>query len=439
MSKIMEKLVCKLVMEDLKPNIHPGQFAGMKGLATDHYLVKMVDRILRALDCPTSQESTAVIASFIDWADAFPRVQHTLGMKSFIQNGLRPSLLPLVCNYFEDRKMVVRWKNVTSQEYDLPSSTPQGSSFGIAEFISISNDNARSVPDEDRFSYMDDLSILEIINLLNIGIASHNSRMQVSSNIPSHNQIIPPEHLQTQNYLNDITRWTEEKQMKLNESKTKVMIINNSRMYQFSTTLHLNEKPLQIVDQMKTLGVILSNDMKWDKNTQHIVRQANISMRLLHKACQFTRNISVLKKIYFSRIRSKLEYGCKVWHSSLTTKNRNDLERCQKSSLKLILGPKYENYSQALEYLKIQTLDQRRDKLCLRFAKKCLKLANMQQLFPYRSKQHNMDTRNIMKFDVNKSRSEKYKRSAIPQMQKALNIEYAKNIKRKQECMKSRE
>ena len=107
--------------------------------------------------------------------------------------------------------------------------------------------------------------------------------------------------------------------------------------------------------------------------------------------------------------------------------------------MKLILGPKYDNYSQALEYLKIQTLDQRRDKLCLRFAKKCLKLANMQQLFPHRSKQHNMDTRNIMKFDVNKSRSEKYKRSAIPQMQKALNIEYAKNIKRKQECMKSRE
>ena len=181
MSKIMEKIVCKLVMEDLKPNIHPGQFAGLKGLGTDHYLVKMVDRILRSLDCSTSQESTAVIASFIDWADAFPRVQHTLGMKSFIQNGLRPSLLPLVCNYFEDRRMVVRWKNATSQEHELPSSTPQGSSFGVAEFLSISNDNANSVPEDNKYSYMDDLSLLEIINLINIGIASYNSKVHVAS------------------------------------------------------------------------------------------------------------------------------------------------------------------------------------------------------------------------------------------------------------------
>ena len=176
--------------------------------------------------------------------------------------------------------------------------------------------------------------------------------------------------------------------------------------------------------------------MKWDKNTDRIVKQANISMRLLHKALQFTRSISVLKRIYFQRIRSKLEYGCKVWHSSLTMKNRNDLERCQKSSLRLILGPMYESYEQALKYLHIDTLDQRREKLCISFAKKCIKLNNMKSLFPTLNRKCNMETRLNMKYVINKARSEKYKLSAVPQMQRMLNKDYQIQVRNFKQCIK---
>ena len=161
-------------------------------------------------------------------------------------------------------------------------------------------------------------------------------------------------------------------------------------------------------------------------------------MRLLHKALQFTRNISVLKRIYFQRIRSKLEYGCKVWHSSLTIKNRNDLERCQKTSVRLILGPKYNNYEEALKYLHMETLDKRRDKLCMKFAEKCIKLTNMKALFPILNKKHNMDTRLNMKFQINKSKSQKYKFSAVPQMQRMLNQSYDKKVKNYLQCIKSK-
>ena len=40
---------------------------------------------------------------------------------------------------------------------------PQGSTFGVLEYLSQSNDNADNVPPEDRFKFMDDLTILEII------------------------------------------------------------------------------------------------------------------------------------------------------------------------------------------------------------------------------------------------------------------------------------
>ena len=51
---------------------------------------------------------------------------------------------------------------------------------------------------------MDDLTILEVITLANVGLASHNIRNNIPSNIASLNQFIPSEHLKTQEYVKSI-------------------------------------------------------------------------------------------------------------------------------------------------------------------------------------------------------------------------------------------
>ena len=73
------------------------------------------------------------------------------------------------------------------------------------------------------------------------------------------------------------------------------------------------------------------------------------------------------------QVRSKLEQSTAVWHSSLTKNNSSDLERVQKCALKVILGEKYLNYKNALEMVKLDSLEERREKLCLKFAKQCLR------------------------------------------------------------------
>ena len=100
--------------------------------------------------------------------------------------------------------MRVKWRGKLSSARYLPGSGPQGSTFGVLEYLSQSNDNANNVPPEDRFKFMDDLTILEIVNLASIGLASHNFKSQVSSNIPVHNHIIREEHLKTSSYLAEI-------------------------------------------------------------------------------------------------------------------------------------------------------------------------------------------------------------------------------------------
>ena len=92
----------------MKDQIDPSQFANQKGLSIQHYLVKMIDKILKSVDKNSKKESLAVLATLVDWKQAFPRQCPKLGVQSFIKNGVRPALIPLLINYFQSRKMKVK-------------------------------------------------------------------------------------------------------------------------------------------------------------------------------------------------------------------------------------------------------------------------------------------------------------------------------------------
>ena len=126
-------------------------------------------------------------------------------------------------------------------------------------------------------------SVLEKINLLLIGLASVNSRISVPSNIPDHNMFIPAEHLKSQKYLNEIQEWTNQQKMILNSKKTKTMIFNFSDNYQFTTSLKLGDDPIEVAKKHKLLGLIISDDLKWDDNTDYLVKRVYARLEILRK------------------------------------------------------------------------------------------------------------------------------------------------------------
>ena len=82
--------------------------------------------------------------------------------------------------------MKVKWHGQFSSERELKGGGPQGSSFGIWEYLSQSNENADCIEESDRFKFVDDLSFLEIIYLLSAGLATYNIHAHVPSDIPTH-------------------------------------------------------------------------------------------------------------------------------------------------------------------------------------------------------------------------------------------------------------
>ena len=116
-----------------------------------------------------------------------------------------------------------------------------------------------------------------------------------------------------------------------------------------------------------------------------------------------------------------LDQSCPVWHSSLSQENIDDLECVQKSALKIILNSKYKTYKNALNTLEMDTLSNRREQLCLQFARKCLKNPKLKHLFPLSHKNHQMKTRNTEKFAVHFANTSRLQDSSIIYMQNLLN------------------
>ena len=188
--------------------------------------------------------------------------------------------------------------------------------------------------------------------------------------------------------------------------------------------MKLKGEPLEVLNETKLLGTIISNDLKWNKNTEKIVKDANKRMKMIHVAAKFVNNDQDMVYLYKTFIRSILEYSAVVWHSSLSQNNISDIERIQKTALKVILKERYTNYDSALKVLNLESLSKRREMLCLRFAKKSLKLQNFKKMFPLNNKKlHCMKQRREKKFYEKHANTERYMKSSIPYMQKLLNKE----------------
>ena len=88
------------------------------------------------------------------------------------------------------------------------------------------------------------------------------------------------------------------------------------------------------------------------------------------------------------------------------------------------MGSKFTTYKESLKKLKIQSLDDRRESLCLGFAKKGLKNEKVKNMFPIKKSKHQMELRKTNKFKTVKANTKRFKNSAIPYMRRLLNKEW---------------
>ena len=128
----------------------------------------------------------------------------------------------------------------------------------------------------------------------------------------------------------------------------------------------------------------------------------------------------ILLEAYRLHVRSILETNVPLWHPALINTDRNRIERVQKMAFSIILGYNYTDYMVALTLLVEDTLENRRETLCLNFAKKSAQHPKHKHLFPRNTRPK---TRKKKIFVETKCRTQRRYKSAVPYLVRLLNRE----------------
>ena len=164
--------------------------------------------------------------------------------------------------------------------------------------------------------------------------------------------------------------------MKINYGKTKLMVFNPGKIRDFFPRFPVNNDELEVVEEIKLLGVIIRNDLSWEPNTDYIIKRASKKLWSLRRLKKLGAKTCDLIDVFIKQVRCFLEFTVVVWHPSLTNHVRVRIERVQKSAMYIILGENYHSYRSSIKQTQLESLHSRRNKLCKKCAQKSLKNSN---------------------------------------------------------------
>ena len=426
-SKVYESFVGEWLLQYIKPFLDPNQ-CGMKGLSTTHYLIKFLHFVHSTLDM---KKPHAVLAAYIDLSKAYNRVDHSLVIQNLYDMHTPAWLLRIIYSYLQNRAMVLTYKGVSSEKKPLPGGTPQGAYLGGLIFMIKFNGAflRPSVPrpivepvSKSQFmsvKFVDDGSVARTVNLSASLVQEQVKRPRPLQFRERNEQFLPDAQNPLAWELKEFERFSEENKMKVNQEKTTTMLFNTSRKWDFPVELSFEDgSQLQCVKEIKLVGVYVTEDLKWQRNTDYICSKARRKLWLLRRMKELNLSTMQLLDVYGKEVRSILEMAVPVWHGALTQKQNKAIERVQKVAFKIILNHSYKSYNNALKTLDQETLYQRRVNICKKFASKNIK----SEFSLFEKHPHHPNTRSKPKIAKEfKCNTTRYSKSSLPFLSKLLN------------------
>ena len=100
--------------------------------------------------------------------------------------------------------------------------------------------------------------------------------------------------------------------MKLNLNKTKLILFNPSTTIDFQPEFLIEDQQLELVEEIRLLGLIVRSDLKWISNTKNMVRKANQRLWMIKRL----KNLGAMQidsvDVFVKQIRSVVEFGVPV-------------------------------------------------------------------------------------------------------------------------------
>ena len=249
--------------------------------STVHQLLELYNSILNSLE---KKEFSCFV--FCDFSKAFDKVWHKGLIHKMNSYGIQGKLIKWFENYLFKRRQKLINKNSWSSFEPVSAGVPQGSVLTSLMFLIYINDIGEKLISLSRL-FADDTSL---------GYSSQ-SVDQIKTVI-NHD-------------LLELNTWSSKWLMSFNPEKTEILFFSNTGNID-NIEFSFNGKSIPLSNSHKHLGVILSQNAKWNEHLEIMITNITKHLGILRKL-KFSLNRSNLEKMYLVYIRPLFEYACEVW------------------------------------------------------------------------------------------------------------------------------
>ncbi|KAK1806309.1 hypothetical protein P4O66_000184 [Electrophorus voltai] len=247
------------------------------------------------------KKGTYVRMLFIDFSSAFNTIvpQHLIGKLSLL--GLNTSLCNWILDFLTGRPQSVWIGSSTSNTTTLSTGAPQGSVLSPLLFTLLTHDCAAMHSSNHIIKFTNDMTVVGLINKDNESAYREEMR--------------------------ELVRWCKVNNLYLNVDKTKEMVVDFRRARQDHSPLAINGSSVEIIKNIKFLGVHIAENLTWTLNTSSITRRAQQHLYFLRKLRKAHLPSPILTTFYSGTVGNILSSCIITWFGNCTVFDRKTLQR----------------------------------------------------------------------------------------------------------------
>ena len=161
-----------------------------------------------------------------------------------------------------------------------------------------------------------------------------------------HSDRNPDDITELQEYINKLIEWVNQGQMNYNVDKRTVMHIGHNNM---QGNYNMSNQQLPTTDQQRDLRIIITKDLKRQKQTEKSCKMANRVLGLIARNFRY-RNKELILQLYKFIVRPHHEHAVQFWSPNLK-RNINKIEKMQRRATKMIPEIRNHSYHQVIRVL----------------------------------------------------------------------------------------